>query len=341
MKILNIGLIGYGFSGSTFHAPIIDCISGLKLTHIVSKNIDKVREKYKHVAILNNVEEIYSVKEIDLVIITTPNTEHYSMAKQALLANKHVVVEKPFVVHSYQGKELIALAKERNLILSVYHNRRWDNGFLTLKKVLENKILGEIYSYEAYYDRFRPLPATEKWREQNSIGSGVLYDLGSHLIDQALHLFGKPTAIFMDTEIQRKNAQATDYFEIIFSYNKMRVILGSSSVRLSPRPVLSVHGSEGSFVKYGLDPQEQQLKLGENPSSKNWGVEPATNSAVLTVQKNGLVEPQHLASLPGSYEKYYEGIYDCIVHKKENPVDAGDALSVIEVICGELISKYQ
>lgn len=332
MKILNIGLIGYGLSGSTFHAPIIDCVPGLKISHIVSSNSKKVREKYKNVILLNKSEELFLVKDVDIVVITAPNIEHYSLAKKALLANKHVIVEKPFVTLSKDGEELVEIAKEKNLLLSVYHNRRFDNSFLTLKKILNDGELGNLYSFEAYFDRFRPEPAKDKWREQDIEGSGLLYDLGSHLIDQALQLFGMPEKIFADLEKQRENSQAIDYFELTLVYNKLRVKLGASSIRANPRPILSVHGDKGSYVKHGLDPQEMQLRSGKNPNSENWGVESQEFSGTLTTINDNLLHTQKIISFAGAYENYYAGIYDCIVNGKNNPVTAESALEVIKII---------
>jgi scyllo-inositol 2-dehydrogenase (NADP+) len=340
MKILNVGMIGYGLSGSVFHAPIINNLPYFKLTHIVSTKKNIVSEPNVSLKILEEADLLFQSDDIDIIVITAPNQAHYSLAKKALSAKKHVILEKPFVVDSCQGKELIALAKKNHLILSVYHNRRWDNGFLTLKDILKEKILGNIYLYEAYFDRFRPYVTLEKWKEKKQAGAGILYDLGSHLLDQALCLFGVPHAIWADLHIQRQNAQAIDYFYLVLDYGKLRVSLGSSSIAAMPRPVLSVHGDKGSFVKYGLDPQEEQLKSGMIFSDPEYGIENEAFSGQLKLSDQDAQETQKILSLPGSYQTYYEKIYQCIVNKSENPVLSDSALKVIELIeCAYLSAK--
>lgn len=324
---LNVAILGFGLSGSTFHAPLITTIAGFKLTHVLSRQMDKVKSLYPDVIVCQSIEEVLSVKEIDLVINTLPNTEHYSISKTCLEAGKHVVIEKPFVINSSDGIDLIKLAQEKNLILSVYHNRRWDNGFLTLRKYLPE--LGKIHLYQAYYDRFRPLVNLTKWREQNGAGNGILYDLGSHLIDQALVLFGKPYAVSADQDIQRENALTIDYFEIILYYDRLRVILGSSSVMAYPRPVLAIHGDRGSYVKCGVDPQEEQLKAGITPLDEIYGIDNQNRPDWISGADNVLckLDPER-----GSYNHYYHQLYQCIRNSAINPVAPDDALNVIKLI---------
>lgn len=326
-KNLNVAILGFGLSGSTFHAPLIRTTPGLKLTHILSRQADRIKALYPDVRVCQSIDEILATEEIDLVINTLPNSEHYSISRDCLAAGKHVVVEKPFVINSSDGIELIKLAQEKNLVLSVYHNRRWDNGFLTLKKCLPE--LGKIYLYQASYDRFRPVVNLAKWREQDGVGNGILYDLGSHLIDQALVLFGSPHAVFADLDIQRENAHTIDYFEIILYYDKLRVILGSSSVMANPRPVLAIHGDKASFVKHGLDPQEEQLKAGITPLDEIYGVDknnlPDFTSGIENISRK-------LNTEKGSYSNYYHQLYRCIVNNDPNPVIPEEALNVIKVI---------
>ncbi|MGG2197512.1 oxidoreductase [Paenibacillus validus] len=336
MKKIKVGIIGFGLSGQTFHAPIIKTIKGLEISKIVSSNAQKVHEICPHVEVVAEVEQLFSDPDIDLVVITTPNTTHYPYAKQALLSGKHVVVEKPFVNHSQEAEDLIRIAAEQNKIVSVFQNRRWDNDFLTVKECVESGVMGEIYSYEAHYDRFRP-EVTHRWREQNIEGSGMLYDLGSHLIDQALHLFGLPETIYGDVFAQRENSVVDDYFHIVLGYERLRVILHSSSIVKNGGPKFQIHGSKGSFIKYGLDSQEGLLRQGKAPGDALWGKDQAEYYGELTVGVGDLVLKGKVETATGAYEAYYEGIVDAIVENKPVPVSATDAMHTIKVI--ELVKK--
>ena len=330
MQNINVAILGFGLSGSTFHAPLISNTEGLNLTHIQSRQRDKVISHYPNVMVVDSLNEILNLNSVDLVINTLPNSEHYSVTRQCLLAGKHVVVEKPFVISSSEGSELIELANSKNLMLSVYHNRRWDNSFLTLKQQLPN--LGRIYNYETYYDRFRPTVNLSKWREQDAPGSGILYDLGSHLIDQAVQLFGVPNSLIADIDIQRKDARAVDYFQVTFQYERMRVIIGSASVMTQPRPILAAYGDKGSYVKYGLDTQEDTLKNGGLPTQVGYGVEDTANSGILSLAKNNTVTSKPVVSLAGAYQQYYAQVQACIAQGAKNPVSAESALVVIKLI---------
>lgn len=332
MRDLSTAIIGFGLSGSAFHAPIISNVSGFQLSYIVTSQISKVMDKYPNTKVISNANDLLKKSDVELVVITAPNLEHYPLAKKALEAGKHVIIEKPFVLKSPHGNELIKIAKENNLFLSVYQNRRWDNGFLTLKKCLKEKIFGDIFSYEAYFDRFRPIVSNIKWSEQAIEGSGILYDLGSHLIDQALDLFGMPFELFADLEMQRDASKAIDYFNLILKYNKMRVTLGSSSMIASPRPVLAIYGTKGSFIKNGLDPQEKDLRSGKIPISNKWGEEEEIFSPSVTLLNYGVLSETKLKSLQGSYQNYYISVYNSIVKGEQNPVCPSTALNNIRLI---------
>ncbi|KRE48976.1 oxidoreductase [Paenibacillus sp. Soil522] len=336
MRKVKVGIIGYGFSGKTFHAPIIQTVEGLEISKIVSSNALKVKEDYPDVQVVPDVEQLFTDPAIDLIVITTPNTTHYPFVKQALLSGKHVVVEKPFVIHSKEAQELIEIAAAQNKIISVYQNRRWDNDFLTVKECLESGVMGEIYSYEAHYDRFRP-EVTSRWREQNMEGSGMLYDLGSHLIDQALHLFGLPETVFGDVMAQRNDSVTDDYFHIILGYGRLRVILHSGSIVKSAGPKFQIHGDKGSFIKYGLDSQENSLKQGKVPGDALWGKDLEKNYGELTVNVGDMQLKGKLETKAGAYESFYNGIYDSIAESKPAPVNAADAMNTIKVI--ELVKK--
>jgi scyllo-inositol 2-dehydrogenase (NADP+) len=331
MMSINVGLIGYGLSGSVFHAPIIDKVNGLTLKAVVSSNAAKVQQDYPYVEVLPDTDSLLQQKEIDVVVITSPNTTHYEYAKNAILAEKHVVVEKPFTVTSEEADELIALAKKHGVLLTVYQNRRWDNDFLTIRRLLQTNVLGDLSTYEAHFDRFRP-DIQNRWREQNLPGSGILYDLGSHLIDQALVLFGMPNTIWADLRTEREGAKAIDYFHLVLGYQHMRVILHSGSLVRKTGPRFILHGNKGSFIKYGLDPQEDQLKKGVRPGDPGWGEDLPENFGQLTTEMGGLSIQGTIKTLPGRYEVFYESLVEAIHSGNSAPVLAEEARNTIRII---------
>ncbi|MDK8180100.1 oxidoreductase [Paenibacillus sp. UMB4589-SE434] len=336
MKTINVGIVGYGLSGEIFHAPLIQSLAGMDILKIVSSDPHKVRRKFPDMEVVSSIEDLLSDERIDLVVITTPNSTHYSFAKQSLLAGKHVVVEKPFVIQTEEAKDLIEIANGQNKLLSVFHNRRWDNDFLTVKQCIESGAMGEIYLYEAHFDRYRP-EVRERWREQVGPGAGMLYDLGAHLIDQALYLFGNPISVFGDVFAQRVDALVDDYFHIILNYGKMRVILHSGSIVKSSGPKFQVHGSKGSFIKYGLDSQEDALRQGSVPGSPGWGQDHEQWYGELTTENGKHGTTKKIETIPGSYENFYQGIYQAITHNAPLPVNAIEAMNTIKVI--ELAKK--
>ncbi|MBC6972875.1 oxidoreductase [Bacillus sp. Xin] len=327
MKKIGVGIVGFGFSSTTFHIPLLQTIDEFDIRAIVSSKEEVVKEALSTVQVVRTIGELVKRDDIDLVVITSPNTTHFPFVKEAILHGKHVVVEKPFVVSIEEGEELIRLAKEHNVFVSVYHNRRFDNDFLTIKKLIEEKQIGNVYAYEAHFDRFRP-HVRDRWREKNLPGSGILYDLGSHLIDQALRLFGKPDAISADVVKQRPGAETDDYFHVVLHYGFKRVILHSSSYVKHAGPHFSVHGDKGSIVKYGMDSQEEQLKLGMKPGSAGYGEDSESNFAILETED----EVKRIPTEVGCYEMYYKGIRNSIVSGAPVPVTAEEGLQVIRVI---------
>jgi len=322
---INVALVGFGFSGSTFHAPFLSALDDYNLCSVVSSNSEKVKASLPNVHVESDFTRILKDPALDLIVIATPNTTHYELAKAALESGKHVVVDKPFTVHSKEAEALIQIAKDHGRILTVYHNRRWDGDFLTIKKLLSEKVLGDVYLYEAHFHRFRPHPNPQRWKESEFVGSGILYDLGSHLIDQALHLFGPPDAFDADIITQRPGAVADDYFHLNLRYGTKRVILKASNLVSNPGPRYQLHGTKGSFLKNGIDPQEQDLILGKNPFDKTWGQDKEQNYGLLSVGNQHTPIP----TLPGDYGSFYKSVAKAIYDKSPPPVLAEEAYQVM------------
>jgi predicted dehydrogenase len=327
-QCVNAALLGYGFAGKTFHAPLLSHVPGLRLSHIVSSDEAKVREDWD-VTVLSTPEDAFEMPEIDLIVIATPNPTHFDLARKALLNNKHVVVDKPFTITVREAEELITLARSRGRLLSVFHERRWDGDFLTLRELVSGGALGEITLFESHYDRYRPA-VRDRWRERDIPGSGIWFDLGSHLVDQALELFGLPERICADLEMQRAGSQAVDYFHVVLKYGRRRVILHGGSFVMGETPRFVVQGVCGNFKKYGMDTQEDSLKRGEVPGGDEWGLDPRMGTLVVS-REHGF-ETSQVPNMRGNYLAYYEGIQNAIVCREPNPVPAEEALQVINVL---------
>jgi len=328
---LNVGLIGFGLAGRVFHAPLIHANPDLRLTHIVQRHGDEAEKKYPQAKLLRDADELFSEKSIDLVVVATPNTSHFELAAKALSAGKHVVVDKPFAVTSADADKLIDLARKMGRVLSAFQNRRWDGDFLTVRQILDQKRLGRLAEYESRFDRFRPALKPGAWREEAIPGSGVLFDLGSHLIDQAIVLFGGPQGIFADLRSQRDRAVAVDSFEVHLAYPALKVTLKAGSLVCEPSPRFTLYGTQGSYLKFGLDPQEEALKQGGSPAQPNWGSEPEEAWGTLT-NCNGNLTREKYPTLAGCYPEYYKNIYEAITGKAELAVKPEQAKEVIRLI---------
>lgn len=326
---IRVGLIGYGYASKTFHAPLIVGTPGMELAAVSSSDETKVHADWPNMPVVSDPHHLFSNPDISLIVIPTPNDTHFPLAKAALEAGKHVVVDKPFTVTLSQARELDSLAKSRGLLLSVFHNRRWDSDFLTLKTLLADGTLGEVAYFESHFDRFRP-QVRNRWREQAGVGSGIWYDLGPHLIDQALNLFGLPVSLTVDLAQLRPGAQATDYFHAVLAYPQRRVVLHGSLLAAAESARYIVHGTRGSYIKYGLDPQEDRLKAGERLPQEDWGYD--MRDGVLTLAQGEVMAEQTLLTVPGNYPAYYAGIRDALTGHGENPVPAAQAIQVMELI---------
>lgn len=328
-ETLRVGLVGYGYASKTFHAPLIAGTPGLELAAVVSSDAGKVHADWPALPVVSEPQALFNDPSLDLIVIPTPNDTHYPLAQQALAAGKHVVVDKPFTVTLSQARALQQQAQQRGLLLSVFHNRRWDSDFLTLKTLLQEGSLGDVVYFESHFDRFRP-QVRQRWREQGGAGSGIWYDLGPHLIDQALQLFGKPQTLFVDRGQLRPGSQSVDYFHALLQYGKRRVVLHASMLAAAEGPRYIVHGTQGSYIKYGLDPQEDRLKAGERLPQADWGYD--MRDGVVTLSRDDVLAEQPLLTLPGNYPAYYAAIRDAINGDGANPVPAAEAIAVMEMI---------
>ena len=324
---VNVALIGYGLAGASFHAPFIAAEPRLRLARVVTSRSEAVAQAFPDAAVSADADVAIADPDIDLVVIATPNATHGPLARQALEAGKHVVVDKPFVLDSEEGAALIALARDRARMLSVFHNRRWDGDFLTVARLVASGQLGEIALAEFRWDRFRP-EIKQSWKEVPEQGAGLLADLGPHLIDQTIRLFGFPDTIVGDVAFQRAGTLIDDYFEITFHYGARRVILSSSTLVAAPRPRFALHGPKGSFVKYGIDPQEALLRAGGRPSDPGYGVEPPEHWGVLTTAAGS----EALATERGDWGVFYCGVADAVIDGAPPPVDPADAVAGLSII---------
>jgi predicted dehydrogenase len=262
-------------------------------------------------------------------VVPTPNASHYPLARLALEAGKHVVVDKPFTLTVAEARSLKACADRAGRVLSVFQNRRWDSDFLTVKALMGSGELGRVAEFESHFDRHVPV-VQDRWREKGDLGSGLWFDLGSHLLDQALQLFGAPEALGVDLARQRDGARTDDYFQATLHYGSTRVILHASNLVPQPGPRYMVHGTLGSYVKYGLDPQEDQLKAGVRPPAPGWGVDPSPGS--LTLFADGARPTRTVPTLPGDYPAYYAALRDTVLGLGPNPVPAEQAIQVMGLI---------
>lgn len=319
-------------SGWVFHAPFITAHPGFNLHGVWERTKNLAAEKYPGVKTYRSLEELLADAEVELVVVNTPSVTHYDYAKQVLQAGRHVIVEKPFTATVAQADELIALAGKKQCILSVYQNRRYDSDYKTVKKVMEEGWLGRIVDAEIRYDRYVPSLSYKAHKETPTPAVGSLYDLGSHLIDQALQLFGMPLAVFADITVNRPGSRVDDYFDLKLFYPSHRVTIKSSYFVREALPGYVFHGTLGSFIKSKTDVQEMALQAGNKPGGDDWGLEPEANNGLLHTEKDGKLIREKISSLPGNYGDYYEGMYKAIRDHAAVPVTGGQGRDVIRVI---------
>lgn len=337
-ETINVALTSYGMSGEVFHAPLIATHPHFQLTTVLERHRQKSKERYPEVSVVKNYEALLNDADIDLIVVNTPNPLHFEMSKQALEAGKHVVVEKPFTNTVAEAETLIGLAQEKNLVLTVFQNRRWDSDFITVQKVVNSELLGNLVEFEAHYDRYRNYVEADTWKEETAPGAGILFNLGSHMIDQALVLFGMPKNVTATLGVQRKGGNVQDYYHLILGYETMQVVLKSSYLVREQGPRYILHGNLGSFIKYGLDTQEDALKAGATPGSQGWGVEPDSQKGKINTETNGLHITGEITTEAGNYLLFYDNVYEAIAHQKPLAVKPEEARDVIRVIEGAIES---
>ncbi len=331
MKI-NTAILSYGMSGRVFHGPLLKVHPAFEVVKIWERSKTESSVLFDKNLIVRSFDEILQDKNVALVIVNTPDVTHFELAKKALASGKHVVVEKPFVTEAEQGEELISLAQKQGVVLTVFQNRRWDGDFLTVKKVVENQLLGRLVEYEAHFDRFRNYIQPGVWKETAAGGSGTVRNLGSHIIDQALSLFGKPDAVNADIRTFRTGGEVDDFFDIDLFYEKIKVKVKGSYLVREPGPRFILHGTEGSFLKWGTDPQEDMLKAGHLPDEPNWGTEDEPLWGTLNISANGLHTVGKIETLPGNYLAFYSNLAEVILKGAELAVKPEESLLGIRVI---------
>jgi predicted dehydrogenase len=332
-KPIKTGIASFGMSGMVFHAPLLYNNQGFEISAIVERNKNLSRPLYGHSRLFRSYEELINEKDIELIIVNTPDYMHYEHARKAIENGKHVVVEKPFTQKSEEALGLIELAKAKNLVLSVFQNRRWDGDFLTVKKLIQDNTLGKLVSFEAHFDRYRNFIQDNTWKEKQASGTGIVYNLGSHLIDQAIVLFGKPSAVSADIRTIRTDGEVDDFFDIRMEYSKnMSVSVGGSMLVKEPGPRYVLHGTEGSFLKWGTDPQEQDLKEGKLPGIAGWGKEGEEDWGLLNTNEKGKKFRGEVETIPGNYQVFYDLLYKSIREGAEVPVKPEDAALGIRII---------
>jgi predicted dehydrogenase len=331
---IKVGLVGFGISAKVFHAPFLTTLPEYELTTVVERSKNESQQVYPFVNVARSIDELIEDPEMDLIVITTPNETHLPYATSAMQGGKHVVLEKPFATSSEESLRLVETAKRTGRILSVYQNRRYVSDYLTIKEIFEKKLLGDVHTFIAHYDRYRAEARPNAWREAAHPGSGILFDLGPHLIDQALCLFGIPQTITADIKLQRPHSRVDDYFDIQLNFGAVKVSLHAGMLVREPGPRFMIHGNLGSFIKYGEDPQEALLRAGNLPVGDDWGKEPESQQGLLHTEVNGRLIRENYPSQKGNFGDFYKNLYETITQGKpvkEKPEHGYNTIKIIEL----------
>ncbi len=332
MSTINTALCSFGMSGKVFHAPFIHANKGFDLYAVWERSQKKAASVYPGIRSYSSLELMLADDAIDLVVVNTPNYTHHEFAKKALLAGKHVLVEKSFTVTVSEAEELLQIARQKSLVLSVFQNRRFDSDFKTVRKIVTEGSLGKIVEAEIHFDRFNLNLSPKQHKETTNAGAGLLHDLGPHIIDQALCLFGMPNSLFGFLRVLRPMSIVNDYIDMHLFYPGLTVRLKAGLIVKELPAAYSVHGTHGSFVKSRADIQEDVLKSGREPGSADWGTEPAEAGGILNIIKDGETIRTRIKSLQGNYMEFYDGLYGAIINNKKPPVSGEDGLNVMKII---------
>ena len=330
--MIRVGLVGFGMAGRVFHGPLLSSVNGLELAAVMERSTNKAVERYPGIVTYRTLAAMLADSSLELYVVATPNATHFQIASKILEAGKNVVVDKPMSIRSAEIAELMALAEAKNALLIPFHNRRWDSDFQTVRKVLHEGLLGRLVHFESRFDRWRPVaPRDRLWKEDPASG-GVLLDLGTHIADQALALFGKPQAVAADILREREWAHAADGFHIRLRYPGFMVVLGANSLSLPSGPRFCLRGTKGTYWKWGQDPQEAALnritRIGDGP----WGREPEAEWGTFNTSEDGAVVSRPIAAVAGDYRLYYAGVRDAVLGKAAAPVAARDAWRVARLL---------
>lgn len=331
--MIDVGLVGFGLAGRSFHAPVICAVPGLRLAAIVQRNGNEAATQYPDVRIVRTLVELLSISQIRLVVIATPNDSHFQLAHRCLAGGRDVLVDKPFTTTLEKANTLVQLAKKQGRLITVYQNRRYDGDFQAIQQLVASGALGRIVRFESNYDRYRPQLRPGAWREKSGPGSGIFFDIAPHLIDHALLLFGMPEAVTADIRIEREGAVADDAFDLALHYPRgLRVDLRSSILAVTTRPRFLLHGTNGSFIKQSFDPQEYNLRHGRIPTDTAWGAEPEENWGLLTLSENGALIQRRIPSANCDYRDFYVNLLDAILGKSPLAVTPEWALDVMRLL---------
>jgi len=330
MQKINVALCSYGMSGLVFHGPLLEAHPGFKITKILERTRSESSGKHPGSKIVRNLDDILEDPEVNLVVDNTPDHLHYETTTRIIEAGKNVMVEKPFTLNSSHADKLIEKAKKKGVILSVFQNRRWDGDFLTVKEIISSGLLGRLVAFESHYDRYR-IQIQDSWKDQ-ATGTGTLFNLGSHVIDQAISLFGMPRRLFCDSRMMRDGAQTDDSYDLFLYYPEFTCLLRSSYLVREPGPRFILHGTQGSYLKWGIDPQEEALKAGEIPGSEGWGSEPVTAWGRINSEFEGERLDGSHPTQSGNYLAFYDNIHAAIRHNTPLQVTPDQARDVIRII---------
>jgi len=329
---IKTAIASFGMSGLVFHGPMLKVHPGFEVVKILERSKNNSADMFPNAEIVRNYNNIIQDKLIELVIVNTPDSFHFEMAKAAIEVGKHVIIEKPVTQKYEDAKQLLELAKNKGVLLTVYQNRRWDGDFRTIQKVIAEKKVGRLVEFESHYDRYRNFITPDTWKEEGGDYGGVLYNLGPHMIDQVLVLFGKPKSVTCHLDILREGGTVADYYDIRFQYNGFAALLKCSYLVREEGPRYIIHGTNGTFLKWGLDPQEDTLKTGTLPLGDDWGKEPESEWGILNSDVDGSDFKGKVETLPGDYRLFYENVFNAIRSGEELAVKPEEALLIMEMI---------